>query len=225
LTSREGFSATINGGWRGPSEPGMPILYLIRHGKNDFTGKRLVGRRPGVHLNERGREQAALVAESLKTIKFRKIFSSPLERAVETAEPLAQALGKKISRLDLLAEVDFGSWTGQTLRSLRKLPEWHNLMSDPEWGFPGGESLPGVRERVSLMLAEVTGSSGKNDRIALFTHGDIIRLAMETLLEMPAGGFHRFHVDTASLTIAACGEGKPRLLAFNLQPPYVLPEY
>jgi len=225
LTSREGFSATINGGWRGPSEPGMPILYLIRHGKNDFTGKRLVGRRPGVHLNERGREQAALVAESLKTIKFRKIFSSPLERAVETAEPLAQALGKKISRLDLLAEVDFGSWTGQTLRSLRKLPEWHNLMSDPEWGFPGGESLPGVRERVSLMLAEVTGFSGKNDRIALFTHGDIIRLAMETLLEMPAGGFHRFHVDTASLTIAACGEGKPRLLAFNLQPPYVLPEY
>jgi broad specificity phosphatase PhoE len=98
-------------------------------------------------------------------------------------------------------------------------------MSDPEWGFPGGETLPAVRERVRRMLAEVTGSAGKHDRIVLFTHGDIIRLAMETLLEMPAGGFHRFHVDTASLTVAACGEGKPRLLAFNLQPPYVLPKF
>jgi broad specificity phosphatase PhoE len=202
----------------------MPTLYLIRHGENDFTGKSLVGRRPGVHLNDRGREQAALVADSLKTIKFRKVYSSPLERAVETASPLAGKIGRKVILLDSLAEVDFGVWTGQSLRELRKLPEWKDLMTDPDWGFPGGESLPSVRERIRQMLSTVTGEAGKNDRIALFTHGDIIRLALETLLEMPVGGFHKFHVSTASLTVVALGLDKPRLQGFNLQPPYVLPE-
>lgn len=202
----------------------MAILFLIRHGENDFTGKSLVGRRPGVHLNNRGREEASLVAESLKTIKFGRIYSSPLERAVETAEPLARSLKKKIIVLDSLAEVDFGEWTGKQLRVLRKLPEWKDLMTDPGWGFPGGETLPAVRERVRQMLSEVTTGTRKKDKIALFTHGDIIRLALENLLEMPAGGFHKFHVDTASLSIVACGDGKPRLLGFNLQPPYVLPK-
>jgi broad specificity phosphatase PhoE len=202
----------------------MAILFLIRHGENDFTGKRLVGRRPDVHLNERGREQAVLVADSLKTVKFRKIYSSPLERAVETAAPLAGEIGRKVILLDSLAEVDFGSWTGQSLRVLRKLPEWKDLMTDPDWSFPAGESLPVVRERVQRMLTEVIQPAGKKDRIALFTHGDIIRLALENLLEMPPGGFHRFHVSTASLTLIAVGEGKARLLGFNLQPPYILPD-
>jgi broad specificity phosphatase PhoE len=221
--TRDAYSAPASGGWSVPTKGAMPTLYLIRHGENDFTGKRLVGRRPGVHLNDRGREQAALVADSLKTIKFRKIYSSPLERAVETAEPLARSLKKKIVFLDLLAEVDFGVWTGQSLSALRKLPEWEDLMTDPDWGFPGGESLPSVRERVRQMLSTVTAEAGKNDRIALFTHGDIIRLALEMLLEMPVGGFHKFHVSTASLTVAALGLDKPRLQGFNLQPPYVLP--
>ncbi len=98
-------------------------------------------------------------------------------------------------------------------------------MTDPDWCFPGGESLPAVRERVRRMLVEATGSAGKKDRIALFTHGDIIRLALENLLELPPGGFHRFHVGTASLTLVAVSESKARLLGFNLQPPYILPEF
>ena len=97
-------------------------------------------------LMRRGRNRLALVAESLKIVPFRKIYSSPLERAVETAEPLAQKLGKEIIILDSLAELDFGDWTGKSLRSLRKLPDWKSLMTDPEWRFPGGESLPEVRK-------------------------------------------------------------------------------
>jgi len=201
----------------------MPILLLIRHGDNNFTGKRLVGRKPGVHLNKKGQEQAYLVAESIKIIPFRKIYSSPLERAVETAEPFARIIGKKILILDSLAELDFGDWTGKTLRSLRKLPDWKLLMTDPGWGFPGGESLPTVRDRVRDMITEVTAKAGKNDRVVLFTHGDVIRLSVEYLLGMETGGFHQLHVDTASLTIIEYRDGKSRLLGLNLQPPYILP--
>ncbi len=201
----------------------MPFLFLIRHGVNDFTGKRLVGRKPGVHLNEKGQEQARLVVESLLIVPFRNIYSSPLERAVETAEPLAQKLGKDIIILDSMAELDFGDWTGKSLRSLRKLPDWKSLMTDPEWRFPGGESLPKVRSRVREMIAEVTSKAGKKDRIAIFTHGDVIRLSVEYLLGMEIGGFHHLHVDTASLTIIEYHDGKSRLLGLNLQPPYVLP--
>lgn len=203
----------------------MPTLFLIRHGENDFTGKSLAGRQPGVHLNEEGTRQALLIAESLKAVKFRRIYSSPLERTVETAGPLAKALGKKTILLDSLAEVDFGVWTGQTLRGLRKLPAWEELMTNPEWGFPGGETLMAVRKRVRGMIAEVTAGLGKNDRIALFTHGDIIRLSLEVLLEMPPGGFHKFNVSTGSLTIVVLHEGRARLLGFNLQPPFVFPEF
>ena len=71
----------------------MPIFLLIRHGENDFLKQgRLPGRLPDIHLNKRGREQAASLAETLKTARIRAIYSSPLERAVETAEPLARAL-------------------------------------------------------------------------------------------------------------------------------------
>ncbi len=120
--TRGGCSATTSGGWSGLSEPVMPILYLIRHGENDFTGKRLVGRRPGVHLNERGQNQALLVGESLSSVKFRKIYSSPLERAVETAAPLSEALGRKIIVMDSLAEVDFGVGPGNPFACCASCP-------------------------------------------------------------------------------------------------------
>jgi broad specificity phosphatase PhoE len=203
----------------------MPVLFMVRHGDNDFTGKRLVGRKRSVSLNDHGREQACLVRNSLQKVKFRHIYSSPLERAVETATPLAQAVGKTIELLESLSEVDFGTWTGHSLRTLHRLPEWNDLMTDPDWGFPGGESLPEVRMRVRAMLEEVTSRAGKKDRIIMFTHGDIIRLAMEQLLELPPGGFHKFSVDTASLTILTVHDGKTRLLGFNLKPPYIFPEF
>ena len=103
----------------------MPILLLIRHGENDFVKQsRLPGRMPGIHLNEHGREQAAALAESLKKMPLRAIYASPLERAVETAEPLAQALGLAIQLRPGLLDTDVGEWQGTQLKKLRKLPLW-----------------------------------------------------------------------------------------------------
>ncbi|HLO28758.1 MAG TPA: histidine phosphatase family protein, partial [Anaerolineales bacterium] len=70
----------------------MALLLLIRHGENDFvkTGK-LPGRLPEIHLNERGQKQAAALGEALKDVPLKAIYSSPLERAIETATPIANA--------------------------------------------------------------------------------------------------------------------------------------
>ncbi len=202
----------------------MPILFLIRHGETDYTGKRLVGRWPGVHLVARGEEQAGWVAQSLNDQPIRAIYSSPLERAKETAQPLAAMRKMKIIPIDGLKEVDFGEWTGKSLRWLRKLPEWKDLHENPKFRFPGGESLPEVRKRVASTLEELASRHGKKDRVVIFTHGDVVRFAVEYFLSLSPGGFHRLMVNTASLTVIRIQDGKIMLHGFNLQPPYVLPE-
>ena len=91
----------------------MPILLLIRHGENIFLKQgRLPGLLPGIRLNKRGQEQAAALAETLKTFPIKAIYASPLERAVETAEPLAQALGLPIQLRPGLVDTDVGEWQG-----------------------------------------------------------------------------------------------------------------
>ena len=124
----------------------MPTLLLIRHGENDFVKQaRLPGRLPGIHLNEHGQEQAAALAESLKNLPIRAIYASPLERAVETAEPLAQALGLPIQLRPGLLDTDVGEWQGLQFKKLRKLPLWKQVQQQPSRSaLPGRGILPGT---------------------------------------------------------------------------------
>ncbi|HWH67867.1 MAG TPA: histidine phosphatase family protein, partial [Candidatus Sulfotelmatobacter sp.] len=96
----------------------MTIFYLIRHGENDWVGKAIAGRSPGVHLNAAGRQQAEQLAKQLAAHPIQQLFSSPLERARETAEPLARRLGLEVQIAPALTEMDFGQWTGKTLAEL-----------------------------------------------------------------------------------------------------------
>ncbi len=102
----------------------MTEIILVRHAENDWvrTGK-LAGWTPGVHLNEYGRLQAAALAERLSTTRIVAIYSSPLERTLETAEAIAaRHPGLVVQTLDALGEVRFGAWQGQPLRKLRREP-------------------------------------------------------------------------------------------------------
>ena len=107
----------------------MPLLLLIRHGENDFTKKhKLAGYTPNVHLNERGQSQAQALAEALKDVPIKAIYSSPLERAVETATPIAAARGLEIQMEAGLLETNVGKWQGRSLAALRLLPGRSFLM-------------------------------------------------------------------------------------------------
>src|SRR3972149_11234257 len=103
----------------------MAILLLIRHGENDFTKKgKLAGRMPGVHLNERGRNQAQELSQALAEVPIKAVYSSPLERALETAAPIAKARGLMIIQEPGLLETDVGQWQGKSVRRLALTRYW-----------------------------------------------------------------------------------------------------
>src|SRR5689334_5610296 len=110
----------------------ITYLLLIRHGENDWVGtNRLAGRTTGVHLNDKGREQSLQLAELLKDQPVSAIYSSPLERCLQTAEPVAAAVGVQVIHEVGVLEVDYGEWQGGDLKELSKLPEWHSVQHYP----------------------------------------------------------------------------------------------
>jgi probable phosphomutase (TIGR03848 family) len=180
----------------------MTTLLLIRHGQNDMVADRLAGRMPGVHLNDHGRQQAQQIINMLEGIPVRAVYSSPLERALETAKPLAEVRGLPVSISQDLIELDYGDWQGRTYKSLKRLPLWTKVLNEPEIsGFPNGETFVAVQQRACNELKRIASSHRKKDVVACFTHGDIIRLALAHFLSMPLIGFHRFVINTGSITV------------------------
>ena len=103
----------------------MPLLLLIRHGENEYvkTGK-LAGHLPGIHLNERGQKQAQALGEALKGVPIKAIYSSPLERAMETAAPIATSHKLEILQEPAVVDANVGKWQGKSLKVLRLMNAW-----------------------------------------------------------------------------------------------------
>ena len=167
-----------------------------------MVADRLAGRLPGVHLNDHGREQSRGIINLLDELRIRAIYSSPLERALETAQPLAEKHRLPILISQDLVEVDYGDWQGRTYKSLKRLPLWKKVLSKPEnSGFPNGETFKAVQQRACNEIIRISSSYDKKGVVACFTHGDIIRLALTFFLNMPMIGFHRFVINTGSITV------------------------
>jgi probable phosphomutase (TIGR03848 family) len=194
----------------------MPTFLLIRHGENDFVGRGLAGRLPDVHLNEKGRRQALDLACSLAKAPIKAVYSSPLERAVETASPLAQALNLPIHIRPGLIEVNYGEWTGKPFKQLRRLKSWKQVLDNPdEMRFPQGESFVELQNRVCEEIDSIAGLHAREDLVACYTHGDVIRLAIAYYLNMPLKDFQRLLIDTASISVLYLHEGHPKVIRYN----------
>jgi probable phosphoglycerate mutase len=200
----------------------MPLLLLIRHGENDYvkTG-RMAGRLPGVHLNERGRQQTRELAESLAQAPIKAIYSSPLERALETAAPLAERLGLKIDVRPGLLESNLGEWAGMELKAARKLPEWKIVQNAPSrFRFPGGESFIEMQARLVSEIEALIRGHKDNELIACVSHADPIKLVVAYYMGMPLDHFQRLGCDTASVTMLMLGDRGVALLKLNQRPPF-----
>lgn len=192
------------------------IVLLVRHGENDWVGSdRLAGRTPGVHLNDTGRKQACDLAAILAKQPIQAVYSSPLERCLETAQPTAEALGLPIVPFPGILEVDYGTWQGGNLKELAKLPEWGMVQHYPSaFRFPGGESLRETQARAIAALEEVQAGH-PNQLVALFSHADVIRLLLSHYLGVPLDLFQRVVVATASVNVVAFHGRRPTVLAMN----------
>ena len=200
----------------------MPLLLLIRHGENEFvkTGK-MAGRLPGVHLNERGRQQAAELAKVLAEVRLKAIYASPLERAVETAEPIAEGRKLEIQLRPDLMDNDIGKWQGRTLKQLRRLKKWKVVQQAPSrFTFPEGESFLQTQTRVATTLDEIAASHRQKDIVAVVFHADPIKLAVAHYLGMPLDQFQRLGCDTGSVTVLYVSEMGAHLIKLNQRPPF-----
>jgi probable phosphomutase (TIGR03848 family) len=196
----------------------MTTILLIRHAENDFvkTGK-LAGRLPDVHLNARGKLQAEALAEVLRPVRLRAIFSSPLERALETAAPLAAAKKKDVIVRENLGEIHYGKWQGASLKRLYRRKLWRIIQSIPSLArFPEGESFPEAQARIVSELETLRAQYGTPKAvIACIFHSDPIKLALAHYIGLPLDLFQRLTISPASISVLQVHGGHVRLIGLN----------
>jgi broad specificity phosphatase PhoE len=193
----------------------MSTFYLIRHGANDMLGKSIAGWLPKVHLNKEGREQAERLADYLAAHSIQRIYSSPLERAQETAAPLARKLKLEIRTSTELGEVQFGDWNGQELEHLNRQHlwgQWNSFRTGTR--IPNGDMIIVVQARMAAFLQKLR-EEFPGQTIALFSHGDPIRAALAYYLGIPLDFMLRFEVDPASVNVLSISDHGPRVLCVN----------
>ncbi len=195
----------------------MPILILIRHAETDYVGKRLAGHLPNIHLNRRGKKQAEQLAQRLSEIPITRIYSSPLERAVETAKPIAHQWGININILQELMEIDVGDWQGKSLPALRLLKRWRATHDEPaKFSFPNGESFTDKQRVMCSALEKLLQDASNKEIIACVSHGDPIKLSLAYFLGLELNNFQRIVIDPASASFVYFSGNRIRLGPINL---------
>jgi probable phosphoglycerate mutase len=160
----------------------------------------LPGRAPGLHLAEDGRKEAEATAERIAKLKaVAAVYSSPLERARETAEPIARLRGLEIRIEPGLIECEIGEWTGLELAKAAKLPEWTVVQRHPSgFRFPGGESFMEIQTRMADTLHALVARH-PGETIVAVSHADPIKTAVAHALGTPLDLFQRIAISTASV--------------------------
>jgi probable phosphomutase (TIGR03848 family) len=195
----------------------MPTLLLVRHGLTAMTGPVLAGWTPGVHLDDRGREQAVALAERLLPVPVAAIVASPLERCQETAAALVTGrpdLGVETD--DRLGECRYGDWTGQELKKLVKDPLWKVVQAHPSAAaFPNGEALRDTQARAIDAVRSRNATLADDATWVAVSHGDVIKGIVADALGMHLDLFQRIQVDPCSLTVIRYTPLRPFLIRLN----------
>lgn len=200
----------------------MSTLVLVRHASTAETGRSLSGRLPGIPLSERGREEARALADRLSGVAFTHIASSPMERCLETLEPILRtrtagvAARPQVEIDERLTEVDYGSWSGRELKALAKEPLWSTVQRQPSAvHFPRGESLAAAAAR-GVAAARERSSALEDDEVWLAaSHGDVIKAIVADALGTPLDLFQRISIDPASITVIRYGGERPTVVRVN----------
>jgi broad specificity phosphatase PhoE len=196
----------------------VATFVLVRHGAHDLIGKRLVGRSAEVHLNRAGMEQADRLATRLAGGGAHAVYTSPLPRARETAQPIAARLGHEARSAGEINEFDFGEWTGASFGDLDGLPQWRMFnVHRSGTRAPGGESMLDVQARI-VGFMNVLRAGRPDGRFVLVSHGDVIRAALLYFLGVNLDLFHRIEVDLGSLSTVSIEPYGPRVERLNEVP-------
>lgn len=194
----------------------MTTFLLVRHGAHDWLGRGVAGRMPGVALNAEGQAQAHQLVERLRDRTITAIYSSPVERAQQTAAPLAKARGLPVAIDEAFSEIDFGEWTGRTFAELEADHDRWRAWCDHKSlaAAPGGEAFTAVQRRV-LDGLERLRRRHPADAVVVFSHGDIVKAAVAGVLGLSVDHIERFEVAPASVSVIEVGDGWAQVKLVN----------
>ncbi|MDH2391422.1 MSMEG_4193 family putative phosphomutase [Streptomyces sp. HNM0663] len=197
----------------------MATLILVRHGRSTAnTAGVLAGWTPGVALDERGAEQAAALPQRLAEVPLAAAVTSPLDRCVQTLQPLLEARsGLPLHTDDRIGECHYGEWAGRKLAELADEPLMDVVQRHPSAAaFPGGESMRAMQARavdaVRDWNARIEERHGEDAVYLMCSHGDIIKSIVADALGMHLDLFQRIHVDPCSVTAVRYTRTRPFLL-------------
>jgi probable phosphomutase (TIGR03848 family) len=196
-------------------EPPTRVL-LVRHGQTNSTGTVLPGRTAGLNLSDAGRAQAERTAELIADgTSVDAVYTSSLERARQTAAPIAAATGRRAKVERGLIECDFGDWTGQQLSTLMKKPEWSTVQRSPSsFRFPGGESFVEMQARIVSTIDRLRAAH-PGGTIVCVSHADPIKAAIAHSIGTHLDLFQRIVISPASISVLAFQSSGPIVLSVN----------
>jgi len=201
----------------------MATLILARHGRTTANADgTLAGRSKGVHLDDTGREQARAAGGRMAALPLAAIVTSPLERCRETAQEIRaqQQAPAKVTSERRLLECDYGSWTGQQIKTLAKQPLWRTVQDHPAGAvFPDGESLAQMSGRAVAAVREwdarIEAEHGPGAVWLAVSHGDVLKAILADALGMHLDSFQRIVVDPGSLSVVRYTPVRPFVVAAN----------
>jgi probable phosphoglycerate mutase len=212
-TSKNGNSQGDNN--EEEKQPKPTTLLLVRHALNDWVGDKLAGWTPNVHLNDKGRAQAEALAERLADRPIAAIYTSPLERSVETAQIIAAPHKTEVQIREGVGEVRYGEWTGQSLKELAKEDAWSIVQFCPSRArFPGGEAIREMQARAVTELDAIVAAH-PSETVLVVSHADVLKAALAHYAGLHLDLFQRLVVSPASLSVVAFTPMGPRLICLN----------
>lgn len=192
----------------------VTVVYFVRHGSHGALHDRLCGRSAGVSLSAVGRREAERLGEHFKGFGIQAVFASPLERTVETGEPIAAACGVPLTVAPSLLEIDFGGWNGRSFAELALDPDWARWNADRDQiRPPDGETMLELQQRLQHWLATLVGS--ETQAVVAVSHADVIRSAVCLVLGLSTRFFDRFEIAPASISTLRAEAWGLRLLSLN----------
>jgi len=195
----------------------MVEVILVRHGETDLNAGEIFRGRVDVDLNEEGMKQAELLGDYLGGEKIDLVYSSPLKRAVKTAEAIARPHNLEVNVVENLIDFNYGEWQGIPLREIReKYGELYRDWEDtPEQvRVPGGESLEDVRRRTLPFIEDAVMRFGEG-KIVFVSHRVVHKVLICNLLGLGNAHFWNVRLDTCGITRFLCGEGRLVLAGHN----------
>ena len=196
----------------------MTRFLLIRHAVNDWvkTGK-LAGRTPEVHLNDEGNAQADALGKRLADVKLTALYSSPLERTMETAFAIAEYQNHMvIQREEGILEVGYGQWQGAKISKLAQKKAWYTVQHFPtRMQFPDGETMRGAQARAVDTVERLYDNHRKGGQVALVGHSDVIKMILAHYLGMHLDMFQRIVVSPASISVLHLSDNRPMIEVIN----------